>query len=187
MEQERIKRTFRAFRIISIISAVSSGLFLALVLMTFGPMLFIKQNLTVEAGGLIGFFLDVIKEGENAITSADLVMSVMPRFVQLLLFFIFSLRADSALKKGERAGTLGFPGAKKAFTSLSVLSFLTALLSSVLTRVAQNSVSKDFFNITETSHAGWVVLGLVLLFVSLTVQENEIHTGNTAGERQEEE
>lgn len=187
MEQEKIKKAFRAFRIISIISAAGSGLFLLLVLMTFGPMIFIRENLTVEAGGLIGFFLDVIREGKNEITSADLVLAVMPRLVQLLLFFVFSLRASFALKKGERAGTLGFPGARGAFCSLSAISFLTALLSSVLTRIAQNSVSKDFFNITATSHAGWVVLGLVLLLVSLTVEEKENRTGHAAGERQKTE
>ncbi len=187
LQHERIKRVFKIFRVLSIISAVGSALFLLLILMVFGPIIFIKQNLTVEAGGLIGFFLDVVKEGENPITSADLIMSVMPRTVQLLFFFIFSLRAASALKKGESDGTLGFFGAKKAFTSLSVLSFLIALLSSVLTRVAQNSVSKDFFNITETSYAGWVVLGLVLLFVALTVEERKNQTEQNAEERQEEQ
>ena len=167
MEQERLKKIFKIFRIIATASAAVSALFFLLSLAVFVPMIFIRENLTVEAGGILGFFLDVVKEGENPITSADLVLSVMPRFVQLFLFLLLSLCFASALKKGEKEATLAFCGAKKAFARLSLLSFLSALLPSVLTKVARATVSRDFFNITETSYTGWLVLALVLLLGSL--------------------
>lgn len=173
LQQQRKNGVFKAFRIIAKISAAASGAFLLLSLMTFMPMIFIKENLSVEAGGLLGFFLDIVKEGENPITSTDLVMSILPRLVHVLLFFIFSLRAASFLKKGEADGSLSFPGSKKAITSLAVISFLIAGLSETLTAVAQKVVSKDFFNITETSYDGWVVLGFVLIFVSLVATEKQ--------------
>lgn len=173
MPQKKIKTVFRTFKILSIVSAALSATLFLLIISILGLIVFIKENVSVEAGGILGFFLDVINAGKNSISSTDLVLSVLPRGIQLLLLFVFSVVSAVALKKGENAQSLAFPGAKRAFASLSALSFLTALLSAVFTKVAQNTVSKDFFNITETSYAGWVVLGLVLLFVSLTVTNEQ--------------
>ena len=101
MSNNRIK-LFKVFRILAAVCAACCGLFMLTALVTFGPMLFIKGNLTVEAGGLLGFFIDVIKEGENPIKSSDLVLSVLPRFSALLLLFVFFIKAALSLKRAER-------------------------------------------------------------------------------------
>lgn len=165
MENKHAK-LFKAFRILASICAASCGAFLLLALVTFGPMLFLKENLTIEAGGLIGFFIDIIKEGENPIKSSDLVLSVLPRMVALVLFFVFSLKASATLKRAEKGD---FSSAKKNLRSLSVISFLLVLVPSILTSVAQRVVSPFFFNVTETDRTGWMILGLALLLFSCIV------------------
>lgn len=163
------KKLFKAFGILAAVCAACCGLFILTALVTFGPMLFIKGNLTVEAGGLLGFFIDVIKEGENPIKSSDLALSVLPRFSALLLLFVFFLKAALVLKKAEKEEETQFPSAKKGLRSLAVTSFLLVLIPSVLTRVAQSIVSPFFFNITGTDRTGWLILGLALLFFSFLV------------------
>ena len=177
MSNNRIK-LFKAFRILATVCAACCGLFMLTALVTFGPMLFIKENLTVEAGGLLGFFIDVIKEGENPIKSSDLVLSVLPRFSALLLLFVFFLKAALSLKRAEKE-EVHFPSAKKSLRSLAVTSFLLVLIPSVLTRVAQNIVSPFFFNITGTDRTGWLILGLALLFFSFLVPEKSKNNNST--------
>ena len=170
MSNNRIK-LFKVFRILAAVCAACCGLFMLTALVTFGPMLFIKGNLTVEAGGLLGFFIDVIKEGENPIKSSDLVLSVLPRFSALLLLFVFFIKAALSLKRAEREDEAHFLSAKKSLRSLAVTSFLT--------RVAQNIVSPFFFNITGTDRTGWLILGLALLFFSFLVPEKSKNNNST--------
>lgn len=181
MSNNRIK-LFKVFRILAAVCAACCGLFMLTALVTFGPMLFIKGNLTVEAGGLLGFFIDVIKEGENPIKSSDLVLSVLPRFSALLLLFVFFIKAALSLKRAEREDEAHFLSAKKSLRSLAVTSFLLVLIPSVLTRVAQNIVSPFFFNITGTDRTGWLILGLALLFFSFLVPEKS-NNNNSAEEQ----
>lgn len=166
MTEEKAKKVFTAFEIVSAVAAVFCAAFLAVTVLGLGIIIFLKENLSVEAGGILGFFIDVAQEGQTRISSSDLALSALPRAVSALIFSVFCLKAKSLCKKGKEAGSLFFADAGKKVRSLSVSAFLIALFSSILTRVAQSVVSNEFFNLTQSDNVGWVTLGLVLLFFS---------------------
>lgn len=166
MTEEKAKKVFTAFEIVSAVAAVFCAAFLAVTVLGLGIIIFLKENLSVEAGGILGFLIDVAQEGQTRISSSDLALSALPRAVSALIFSVFCLKAKSLCKKGKEADSLFFADAGKKVRSLSVSAFLIALFSSILTRVAQSVVSNEFFNLTQSDNVGWVTLGLVLLFFS---------------------
>ena len=168
MNEERIKKVFKVFKWISAIASIACAALFVLAGITFIPMIFLKENMTVEAGGLLGFFIDVLRDGATPVTSKDLALLIFPRLAVVLLAFCFLMKANVGFKRGEREGTLFFSGSKQILISLSATSFLLATLPQILTTVAKTTVeSPELFSIVETDRTGWLFLAAALLIFAL--------------------
>lgn len=169
MTEEKTVKLFKTVKWILTVAIVLFSLFFVISAVAFVPMLFLNEHMTVEAGGLLGFFIEVLREGEVAISSRELGLIILPRLTALFLMLVFLVQARGFAKRGEKASGFAFPNARKKLVSLSVTSFLLTLLPQVLTGVAERNVTAiELFNITETDRSGWLALGFVLLFFSLT-------------------
>ena len=175
MGEEKIKKVFKVFKWISAVAAVLSGLFLLATCIAFVPMFFLKDRLTVEAGGLLGFFIEVLREGATPVSSKDLALLVFPRFAALIFELCLLIKANIAFKNGEREGRLFFSGSRQLLVSMAASSFLLATIPNLLTNVAKNTItSPQLFNIVQTDRAGWVMLAVVLFFFSFFASKGRI-------------
>lgn len=180
MNTEKIKAVFKAFKWIATATSVLIAVFFAIACVVFIPMIFLNANLTVEAGGLLGFFFDVLRDGAAPVTSRDLVLLVLPRFATLLLMFSLSVKARVFFRRGENEGALFFGGSKPLIVSMAVTSFLLAALPAVLTNTAKSTVtSPELFNITQTDQSGWVFLAAMLLFLSFFASKGKSEKAET--------
>ncbi len=175
MDEGKIKKVFKTFKWISAVAAVLSGLFLIAACIAFVPMFFLKDRLTVEAGGLLGFFIEVLREGAAPVSSRDLALLVFPRLAALIFELCLLIKANIAFKNGEKEGRLFFSGSRQLLVSMATTSFLLATIPNLLTNVAKNTVtSPQLFNIVQTERAGWLMLAVVLLFFSFFASKGRL-------------
>ncbi len=168
MNEEKTKKVFKAFKWLSAVSAIVCAAMFVLAGVVFVPMIFLKENLTVEAGGLLGFFIDVLQEGETPVTSRDLWLLIFPRLAAVLLMFCLSAKANIFFKRGEKEGKLFFPGSKQIAVSGATTSFLLAVIPFVLSNTAKVTVtSPELFSIVQTDRTGWLFLAAGLLAFAL--------------------
>lgn len=168
MNEEKTKKIFKAFKWISATFAIAFAAMFVLAGAAFLPMIFLKENLTVEAGGLLGFFIDVLQEGETPVTSRDLWLLIFPRLAAVLLMVCLLAKANIFFRRGEKEGTLFFPGSKQLAVSGATTSFLLATIPFVLSNTAKAYVtSPELFSIVQTDRTGWLFLAAGLLAFAL--------------------
>ena len=165
MDEGKIKKVFKAFKWISAVAAVLSGLFLLAACIAFVPLFFLKDRLTVE----------VLREGAAPVSSRDLALLVFPRLAALIFELCLLIKANIAFKNGEREGRLFFSGSRQLLVSMATTSLLLATIPNLLTNVAKNTItSPQLFNIVQTERAGWLMLAVVLLFFSFFASKGRL-------------
>lgn len=168
MTEEKRKTVLRAFKWISAVLSAICGVFLIISLVVFVPMIFFNEHMTVEAGGLLGFFIDVLQEGAVPVGARDLFLLVFPRLAALIFTFCFLMKAWVIFKRGEKEGTPLFSGSKQILVSISATALMTAVIPQLLTNVAKSTVQNpQLFNITQTDRTGWLLLAAAIFFASL--------------------
>ena len=168
MTEEKRKTVLKVFKWLSAVLSAVCGALLIVALIVFVPMIFFKEHMTVEAGGLLGFFIDVLQEGAVPVEARDLFLLVFPRLAALIFTFCFLMKAWVIFRRGEKVGTPFFPGSKQILVSISVTALMAAVIPQLLTNVAKSTVQNpELFNITQTDRTGWLLLAVAIFFASL--------------------
>ena len=175
MTEEKRKVVFKVFKWLSGVLSAALGALIVISAVVFVPMIFFREHMTVEAGGLLGFFIDVLREGAVPVESGDLLRLVFPRIAALIFTFCFAMKSWVYFRRGEKEKTPFFSGSKQLLVSLSATSLMNAVIPQLLTNVAKSAVeSPELFNITETDRTGWLLLAAALFFFSFFAQKGKM-------------
>lgn len=164
---QKHKRLFAFINIALVIAIIGATCILLTFLIVFVPMLVLGGDFTLSSGGILGFFLEVMRDGDVPIESSDMVLAASPAIVGLFCLLGYLMSMKTFFGKMMKHESIYYKGADKRLFSMTVLCFVWAFLPRVLSEIAEKQINGEMFHVQQWNVIGYLVLAFAMLCVSV--------------------